>query len=419
MAGHSTYVPENPVAKWLESRLPVLGLVHSSFVVYPTPRNLNYWWTFGAILTFMLAAQIVTGIVLAMHYIPADALAFNSVENIMRNVNYGWLLRYMHANGASMFFFAVYIHIFRGMYYGSYKAPREVLWILGVIIYLLMMATAFMGYVLPWGQMSFWGATVITNLFSAIPVVGNAIVTWLWGGFAVDRPTLNRFFSLHYLLPFMIAGVVLLHIWALHVPGNGNPTGVEVKDKQDTVPFHPYYTIKDVFGLSVFLILFAWFVFFIPNYLGHPDNYIPANPLVTPAQIVPEWYFLPFYAILRAIPNKLVGVIALFASIGVLFFLPWLDTSRVRSAAFRPIYRQFFWIFVLDRARPRLSRLAAAAGWLRHRGAHPDLLLLRLLPDRAAGPRADREDPAAAGEHHRIGARQVRALQRRRGADAK
>jgi ubiquinol-cytochrome c reductase cytochrome b/c1 subunit len=347
MAGHSTYVPKSGIAKWLESRLPVLSLVHSSFIVYPTPRNLNYWWNFGAILTFMLAAQIATGVVLAMHFIPADTMAFNSVENIMRSVNYGWLLRYLHANGASVFFFAVYIHMLRGMYYGSYKAPREVLWILGVIIYLLMMATAFMGYVLPWGQMSFWAANVITNLFSAIPLVGGAIVTWLWGGFAVGGPTLNRFYSLHYLLPFMIAGVVLLHIWALHVPGNGNPTGVDVKDKQDTVPFHPYYTIKDSFGLVVFLLLFAWLVFFIPNYLGHPDNYIPANPLQTPAEIVPEWYFLPFYAILRAIPNKLLGVIALFSSIAILVFLPWLDRSRVRSATFRPIYRQFFWIFVV------------------------------------------------------------------------
>ena len=223
----------------------------------------------------------------------------------MRDVNYGWLLRYMHSNGASMFFLAVYIHIFRGMYYGSYKAPREVLWILGVIIFLLMMATAFMGYVLPWGQMSFWGATVITNLFSAIPLVGEAITTWLWGGFAVGDPTLNRFYSLHYLLPFMIAGVVVLHIWALHVAGQTNPTGIEVKSKQDVVPFTPHATMKDAFALVIFLILFAWFVFYMPNYLGHPDNYIQANPLVTPAHIVPEWYLLPFYAILRAIPNKL------------------------------------------------------------------------------------------------------------------
>jgi ubiquinol-cytochrome c reductase cytochrome b subunit len=347
MESHSTYQPKSGAARWLESRLPVLGLVHSSFVAFPTPRNLNYWWNFGAILTFMLAVQIVTGIVLAMHYAPNAALALDSTESIMRDVNYGWLIRYLHSNGASLFFFAVYIHIFRGMYYGSYKAPREVLWIIGVLIFLTMMATAFMGYVLPWGQMSFWAATVITNLFSAIPLVGTTVTTWLWGGFSVDNATLNRFFSLHYLLPFVIAGLVLLHIWALHVPGNGNPTGVNVKSKQDTVPFHPYYTVKDVFGLSVFLILFAWLVFYIPNYLGHPDNYIAANPLKTPAHIVPEWYFLPFYAILRSIPNKLLGVIALFGSIAILLFLPWLDTSRVRSAVYRPIYRQFFWIFVL------------------------------------------------------------------------
>jgi ubiquinol-cytochrome c reductase cytochrome b subunit len=282
-----------------------------------------------------------------MHYVATGAMAFDSVESIMRDVNYGWLLRYLHANGASLFFLAVYIHIFRGIYYGSYKEPREVLWILGVIIFLLMMATAFMGYVLPWGQMSFWAATVITNLFTAIPLVGEAITQWLWGGFSVDSATLNRFFALHYLLPFMIAGVVVLHIWALHVPGNGNPAGIAVKDKQDTLPFHPYYTIKDAFGLIVFLVLFAYLVFYMPNYLGHPDNYVAANPLKTPEHIVPEWYFLPFYAILRAIPNKLMGVLALFGSIAVLVFVPWLDTSKVRSATYRPIYRQFFWIFVI------------------------------------------------------------------------
>ena len=348
MAGQSTYQPKSRGARWLESRLPILGLVHSSFIVYPTPRNLNYWWNFGAILTFMLVAQIATGIVLAMHYTPDASVALNSTEYIMRDVNYGWLLRYLHANGASLFFFAVYIHLFRGLYYGSYKEPREVLWILGVIILLLMIAAAFMGYVLPWGQMSFWAATVITNLFSAIPLVGKTITTWLWGGFSVDNPTLNRFYSLHYLLPFMIAGVVVLHIWALHVPGNGNPTGVSVKSKEDTVAFHPYYTAKDLFGLTVFLVLFAWVVFYIPNFLGHADNYVAANPLKTPPHIVPEWYFLPFYAILRAIPNKLFGVIALFAAIAVLFFVPWLDTSRVRSATYRPLYRQFFWIFVID-----------------------------------------------------------------------
>jgi ubiquinol-cytochrome c reductase cytochrome b/c1 subunit len=346
MTGHSTYQPTNGFMKWLERRLPIAGLVHSSFVAYPTPRNLNYWWTFGGILSFMLGVQIITGIVLAMHYTPHVDLAFKSVETIMRDVNYGWLLRYVHANGAAMFFLAVYVHIFRGMYYGSYKEPREVLWILGVIIYLLMMATGFMGYVLPWGQMSFWAATVITNLFSAIPGVGETIVTWLWGGYSVGNPTLNRFFSLHYLLPFVIAGVVVLHVWALHVAGQNNPTGVEPKSEQDTVPFTPYATVKDGFMMACFCILFAWFVFYMPNYLGHADNYIPANPAVTPAHIVPEWYYLPFYAILRAIPDKLLGVCALIGSIAILAFLPWLDTSKVKSARYRPLYRQFFWLFV-------------------------------------------------------------------------
>ncbi|MCX5578013.1 cytochrome b [Kaistia terrae] len=347
MSGPSTYQPQNAFLKWFEARLPIGGLIHSSFVVFPNPRNLNYWWTFGGILAFMLVAQIITGVVLVMHYTPHTSLAFTSVEGIMRDVNYGWLLRYLHANGASMFFVAVYVHIFRGLYYGSYKAPREVLWILGMIIFLLMMATGFMGYVLPWGQMSFWGATVITNLFSAIPIVGETIVTWLWGGFAVDNPTLNRFFSLHYLLPFMIVGVVGLHIWALHIPGSNNPTGVSVKSSQDTLPFHPYFTVKDAFGLVVFLIVYMWFVFYLPNFMGHADNYTPANPLVTPAHIVPEWYFLPFYAILRSVPDKLGGVIAMFGAIAVLFVVPWLDTSKVRSANFRPLYRQFFWILVI------------------------------------------------------------------------
>jgi ubiquinol-cytochrome c reductase cytochrome b/c1 subunit len=336
----------NPVLRWLEARLPIISFGYAAGVSYPTPRNLNYWWTFGAILTFMLMAQIVTGVILVMHYTPNVDLAFNSVEHIMRDVNYGWLLRYLHSNGASMFFLAVYIHMFRGMYYGSYKSPREVLWILGVIIYLLMMATGFMGYVLPWGQMSYWAATVITNLFSAIPVVGEPIVTWLWGGYSVGNPTLNRFFSLHYLLPFVILGVVVLHIWALHVVGQNNPAGVDPKEEKDTVPFTPYATMKDALGIGLFLILYAWFVFYIPNYLGHADNYIPANPAVTPAHIVPEWYYLPFYAILRSIPSKLIGVLALFGSIAILAFLPWLDTSKVRSATYRPLYRQFFWIFV-------------------------------------------------------------------------
>jgi ubiquinol-cytochrome c reductase cytochrome b/c1 subunit len=346
MQGHGTYVPQNKAVAWFERRLPVLGLLKSSFVDYPTPRNLNYWWTFGGILTVVLMVQIVTGIVLVMHYTPSSADAFDSVEHIMRNVNYGWLLRYIHANGASMFFLAVYVHIFRGLYYGSYKDPREVLWILGVILFLLMMATAFMGYVLPWGQMSFWAATVITNLFSALPFIGDPIVTWLWGGYSVDEPTLKRFFSLHYLLPFVILGVAMLHIWALHVVGQNNPAGIDVKSNKDTVAFTPYATIKDSFAMVVFFILFAYLVFYIPNYLGHSDNYIPANPLQTPAHIVPEWYFLPFYAILRAIPSKLGGVIAMFGSIVVLVFVPWLDTSKVRSARYRPLYKQFFWILL-------------------------------------------------------------------------
>ena len=348
MSGESTYQPSNGFTQWMDTRLPLLRLAHDSFVDYPTPKNLNYWWTFGGILTFCLVTQIITGIILAMHYTPHVDYAFNSVEHIMRNVNHGWLIRYIHANGASMFFLAVYIHIFRGMYYGSYKAPREVLWILGVIIYLLMMAAAFMGYVLPWGQMSLWGATVITNLFGAIPLVGDSIATWLWGGFSVDNPTLNRFFSLHYLIPFLIFGVVILHIWALHVPGNNNPVGISVKSEQDTVPFHPYYTVKDGFALVVFIILFSYFVFFAPNVLGHADNYIPANPLVTPAHIVPEWYLLPFYAILRAIPDKLGGVIAMVGAIFILFVLPWLDTSKIRSARYRPLFKQFFLIFVVN-----------------------------------------------------------------------
>lgn len=348
MSGPSTYVPKSALGRWFESRLPIMGLVHSSFIVYPTPRNLNYWWTFGGILSFMLVAQIITGIVLAMHYTPHTSMAFQSVEHIMRDVNWGWFLRYAHANGASMFFVAVYIHMFRGLYYGSYKAPREVLWILGVIIFLLMMATAFMGYVLPWGQMSFWGAKVITNLFSAIPLVGETITTWLWGGYNVDNPTLNRFFSLHYLLPFMIAGVVVLHVWALHVVGQNNPDGIDIKDvKRDSLPFTPYATIKDSFAIVCFLIVFAWFLFYVPNYLGHADNYIDANPLVTPAHIVPEWYFLPFYAILRAIPSKLGGVIAMFGSIAILAFLPWIDRSKVRSAKYRPAFRTLFWFFVI------------------------------------------------------------------------
>lgn len=408
---------------WIDYRLPVFSAMRHAAVEYPTPRNLNYWWNFGSIAGICLVIQILSGIMLAMQYTPHVGLAFDSVERIMRDVNGGWLLRYMHAVGASMFFTVVFIHIFRGLYYGSYKSPREILWFLGIIILLLMMATAFMGYVLPWGQMSFWGATVITNLFSAFPLIGDSIVTWLWGGFSVDNPTLNRFFALHYLLPFVIVGVVVLHIVALHTHGSNNPKGIDLKNPGDFIPFHPYYTVKDFFGFGVFFLVFAAFVFFAPNYLGHPDNYTPANPMVTPAHIVPEWYFLPFYAILRAvtfdialwvvgaavllaalvlrfpqgtrrcstvcplgllpklagllpqkacgmqvfvallglaflffvgglggmvIESKLGGVLAMFGSILILFALPWLDSTPVRSGNYRPLFRWFFWVFAVN-----------------------------------------------------------------------
>ena len=335
---------KNPVIRWVDRRLPIFTMMQKEYGTFPTPRNFNYFWNFGALAMVNLAIMIATGIVLAMHYTPHVDNAFDSVERIMRDVNFGWLIRYMHMNGAHMFFIVVYIHIWRGLYYGSYKEPRELLWILGVVIFLLMMATAFMGYVLPWGQMSFWGATVITNLFSVIPIFGDAIVSWLWGGFSVDNATLNRFFSLHYLLPFVIVGVVFLHVAALHITGSNNPLGVEPKGPQDTLPFHPYYTIKDSVGLIVYAIVFAMLVFFFPLSLGHSDNYIPANPLVTPAHIVPEWYFLAFYAILRAVPNALGGVVLMFGAILVLFVLPWLDRSPVRSMRFRPIAK---WAFLL------------------------------------------------------------------------
>lgn len=353
---------DNPVVEWFDSRLPIFTLMQKEYGSFPVPKNFNYFWNFGAIAGVMLVTMIATGIILAMQYTANTSMAFDSVERIMRDVNFGWMLRYMHMNGASFFFIAVYIHIFRGMYYGSYKAPRELLWILGVVIFLLMMATAFIGYVLPWGQMSYWGATVITNLFSALPLVGEPIVTWLWGGFSVDNPTLNRFFALHYLLPFVIFAVVFLHVWALHICGSNNPSGIEPKTKNDTLSFHPYYTIKDTFGLLVFLIIYVLFTFFMPDALGHPDNYIPANPLVTPAHIVPEWYFLPFYAILRAITfeigipftdivfitAKLGGVLAMFGAIAIWFVLPWLDQHPIRSARFRPWYRIAFIVLVVD-----------------------------------------------------------------------
>jgi ubiquinol-cytochrome c reductase cytochrome b/c1 subunit len=347
------------LVRWIDYRLPFVSFLEHELTAYPTPRNLNYWWNFGSLAGIVLVIMIVTGVVLAMHYTPHADLAFDSVERIMRDVNYGWLMRYIHMNGASMFFLIVYIHLFRGLYYGSYKYPRELLWILGVVILVLMIATAFMGYVLPWGQMSYWAATVITNLFSAIPVVGDKIVTLLWGGFTVGNPTLNRFYSLHYLLPFVIIAVVGLHLLALHQHGSNNPLGIDHRGPQDTIPFHPYYTIKDMFGLCVFLLFFCIFIFYIPNMLSSADNYIPANPMVTPNHIVPEWYLLPYYAILRSVPNKLLGVILSFGSILLLFLVPWLDTSRVRSARFRPIYRIVYWLLPID---------VIALGWV---GANP------------------------------------------------
>ena len=350
MSDHeSTYVPKTGVEKWLDTRLPIVRF-GADYMALPTPRNLNYWWTFGGILALCLVIQIATGVILAMHYVPNTEMAFASVERIMRDVNGGDIIRYTHANGASMFFIAVYLHMLRGLYYGSYKAPREMIWIIGCLIFFLMIATAFLGYVLPWGQMSYWGAEVITNLIGAIPVIGEPILIWLRGGPAIDNATLNRFFSLHYLLPFVIAGCVVLHLWALHAAGQNNPVGILIpKERQakDTVPFHPYFTVKDGFAIILFLMLFSVFVFFMPNALGHADNYIPANPLVTPAHIVPEWYMLPFYAILRAIPDKFGGVVAMFGAIGVLFVIPWLDTSKVRSMRYRPTMRTFFIIFVV------------------------------------------------------------------------
>ena len=345
MSGHSTYDPKTGIERWLDERLPVVRM-SADFMAMPTPRNLNYWWTFGGILTLCLMIQIISGVILGMHYVAHVDHAFDSVQRIRRDVPYGWLIQSAHAVGASMFFLAVYMHIFRALYYGSYKAPREILWVIGCLIYLVMMATAFLGYTLPWGQMSFWGATVITGFFGAVPVVGQGLQEWLLGGYAVDNATLNRFYSLHYLLPFVIAGLVGLHIWALHVTGSNNPIGVSEKVKTDTLPFHPYFTVKDMFAIVVFLIIFAFFLFYLPDALGHADNYIKADPVVTPAHIVPEWYFLPFYAILRAVPDKLFGILLMLGAILVLFVLPWLDTSKVRSMRFRPMARPFFFLLI-------------------------------------------------------------------------
>lgn len=368
---HDHYEPASGGEKWLHRRLPIVGLLYDTIMI-PTPKNLNWMWIWGIVLTFTLVLQIVTGIVLVMHYTPHADMAFASVEHIMRNVNGGHMLRYMHMNGASLFFVAVYAHIARGLYYGSYKEPREITWIIGILIYILMMATAFMGYVLPWGQMSFWGATVITGLFGAIPFVGDSLLVWLQGGPAVGNATLQRFFSLHYLMPFIILGLVIVHIWAFHTTGNNNPTGVEVRRtskaeaEKDTVPFWPYFVMKDLFALGIIFIVFLAIVGFMPNYLGHPDNYIEADPLVTPAHIVPEWYFLPFYAILRAfddsvwivqfagfitggiIDAKFFGVLAMFGSIIVVALVPWLDTSNVRSGRYRPMFKWWFALFCVD-----------------------------------------------------------------------
>ena len=354
---------KSKIAKWINDRLPIVATLENTLLRHPYPKNLSYWWSFGSIAGIALIVQILSGLFLSMHYVANTKMAFDSVEHIMRDVNYGWLIRYIHAVGASMFFVALYAHIARGLYYGSYKAPREILWWVGIIIFLLAMATAFMGYVLPWGQMSFWGATVITNLFSAIPVVGESIVTWLWGGYSVDNPTLNRFFSLHFLLPFLIVGAVLLHLVALHTVGSNNPTGVEIKTKKDIIPFHPYFTIKDMVGFVAFFLVFGYFLFFYPNSLGHPDNYIPANPMVTPAHIVPEWYFLPFYAILRAIPDKLGGVLAMFGAIAMLFVLPFLDRSEVKSGAYRPLFKKVFCLFILNFVLLGWLGKSPAEGW--------------------------------------------------------
>ena len=334
----------NVNSRWIKNYLVTIATNH--IIKYPTPINLNYAWSFGSLAGICLVIQILTGVFLAMHYTPNIDLAFSSVEHIMRDVNNGWLIRYAHANGASMFFIVVYCHIFRGLYFGSYMHPRQLLWCSGVLIFILMMAIAFMGYVLPWGQMSFWGATVITSLFTAIPLVGNIIVDWLWGGFTVGNATLNRFFSLHFFLPFILAGLTLLHLALLHENGSTNPLGVD--SNIDKISFYPYFFVKDLFAFFSFLFFFFIFLFYFPNSLGHPDNYIPADPMQTPAHIVPEWYFLPFYAILRSIPDKLGGVLAMFGSLIILFLIPFLNTSEVRSTNFRPIFKIFYWLIVTD-----------------------------------------------------------------------
>ncbi len=329
--------------RWLKNN--ILGVVNNHIVDYPTPVNLSYAWGFGSLAGMCLVVQMVTGIFLAMHYCGNIDLAFNSVEHIMRDVNNGWLIRYFHSNGASMFFIVVYIHMFRGLYYGSYMYPRNKLWISGVVIFLLMIITGFIGYVLPWGQMSLWGATVITNLVSSVPLVGENIVVWLWGGYSVDNATLNRFYSLHYTMPFVIAGLALMHLVLLHTDGSSNRLGIDTNVSK--IGFYPYCYVKDLFIFIVMFTFFSYLVFFNPNALGHSDNYILANSLVTPEHIVPEWYFLTFYAILRAVPHKLGGVLCMVAAILVLCALPYINTSEVRSNAFKPLTKGLFWLFLV------------------------------------------------------------------------
>lgn len=326
---------------------PLLKMVNSYIIDSPQPSNLSYLWNFGSLLAICLIIQIITGVTLGMHYTPNVFEAFDSVEHIMRDVNNGWLIRYLHSNTASAFFFLVYLHIGRGLYYGSYKAPRTLTWTIGTIILIVMMATAFLGYVLPYGQMSLWGATVITNLMSAIPWVGQDIVEFIWGGFSVNNATLNRFFALHFVLPFVLAALALMHLIALHdSSGSGNPLGVS--GNYDRLPFAPYYIFKDLITIFIFIIILSVFVFFMPNILGDSENYVMANPMQTPPAIVPEWYLLPFYAILRSIPNKLLGVIAMFSAILALLIMPFSDLSKVRGIQFRPLSKMVFYIFVVN-----------------------------------------------------------------------
>lgn len=333
---------------WIDQRFPLTSFVKHELTGYPTPRNLSYWWNFGFLAGFVLVLQLATGIFLAMHYKADAGMAFDSIQHIMRDVNYGWLLRYLHSTGASAFFVVVYVHMARTLYYGSYRAPRELLWWTGQVLLLLLMAISFMGYLLPWGQMSYWGAAVITNLFRATPFIGDQVVIWLRGDYGVGDATLTRFFALHYLFPFIIAGAVVIHLVALHTVKSSNPSGINLADK-DNIPFHPYYTSKDFYGLGVYLFIFFVFVFFFPNTFIEPANNIPANPMQTPPHIVPEWYFLPFYAILRAVPDLVGGVVAMGLSVMIFAAMPFMDRSKIPGGAhYRPVYRTLFYLFIAD-----------------------------------------------------------------------